>query len=81
MSQDVVGVRRMQTPPLKLWTVFDFVLMMKRLVFKNNLSNENKPGFLRWTRIGSLESDKIIIYSLESEKIGSLQIHTGYLTF
>jgi len=38
--------------------------------------------------MGSLESEKIIIGSLESEKIGplgseigSLQIHTGYLTF
>jgi len=28
-----------------------------------------------------LESDKIIILSLESENIVSLQVHTGYLTF
>jgi len=32
-------------------------------------------------KIESLESGKIIIGSLESEKIGSLQVHTGYLTF
>jgi len=32
-------------------------------------------------KIGSLESEKIIDGSLESEKIGSLQVHTGYLTF
>jgi len=31
--------------------------------------------------IGCLESEEIIIGCLESEKIGSLQIHTGYLTF
>jgi len=33
------------------------------------------------TRFGSLESQTIIIGSLKSEKIGSLQIHIGYLTF
>ena len=32
-------------------------------------------------KIGSLESEKIIIGFLASEKIGSLQDHTGYLTF
>jgi len=32
-------------------------------------------------KIGSLESEKVITGSLESEKIGSLQVHTGYLTF
>jgi len=32
-------------------------------------------------KIGSLESEKIIIGSLESEKIGSPKIHIGYLTF
>jgi len=32
-------------------------------------------------RFGSLESDKIIIGSLESGKIGSLQVHTGYTIF
>jgi len=32
-------------------------------------------------KIGSLESDKIIIESLESEKIESLQGHTRYLAF
>jgi len=32
-------------------------------------------------RIGYLESKKVIIGSLESEKIVSLQVHTGYLTF
>jgi len=31
--------------------------------------------------IGSLESEKIIIGFLESEEIGSLQVHTGYLIF
>ena len=31
-------------------------------------------------KIGSLESEKIIIWSQKSEKIGSLQVHTGYLT-
>jgi len=33
------------------------------------------------TRFGSLESEKIIIGSLQPEKIGSLQIRTGFLTF
>jgi len=37
-------------------------------------------GFLE-LKIGSLESEKIIIGFLESEKIGSLQVHTGLLTF
>jgi len=32
-------------------------------------------------KIGSLKSEKIIIESLESEKIGSLQVYTEYLTF
>jgi len=32
-------------------------------------------------KIGSVESDKIIIRSLETEKIGSLQVHTRHLTF
>jgi len=32
-------------------------------------------------KIGSLQSEKIIIRSLESEKIGFLQVHTRYLTF
>jgi len=32
-------------------------------------------------KIGSLESEKIIIGYVGSEKIGSLYIHTGYLTF
>jgi len=32
-------------------------------------------------KIGSLDSDQIIIGSLESEKIGFLQVYTGYLTF
>ena len=32
-------------------------------------------------KIGSLQSEKIIIGSLESREIGSLQVHTGYLTF
>jgi len=32
-------------------------------------------------KIGSLESEKIIIGSLGSEKVGSLQVHTRYLTF
>ena len=51
----------------------------------------NTAGFFKgvlWTgfgslenQIGSLESEKIIIGALKSEKIGSLQIHTGYLTF
>ena len=31
-------------------------------------------------RFGSLESEKIIIGSLESKEIGSLQVYTGYLT-
>jgi len=31
-------------------------------------------------KIGFLESEKIINGSLESEKIGSVQVHTGYLT-
>jgi len=31
-------------------------------------------------KIASLKSDKIIIEYLESEKIGSLQVHTRYLT-
>jgi len=30
------------------------------------------------TQFGSLESEKIIIGFLKSEKIGFLQIHTGY---
>ena len=32
-------------------------------------------------QIGPLESEKVIIGYLKSEKIGSLQIHSGYLTF
>jgi len=53
-------------------------------------SNEHPGFFLRCFRtrigslelkIGSLESKKIINASLKSEKIGSLQVHTGYLTF
>jgi len=32
-------------------------------------------------KIGSLESEKVITGSPESEKIGSLQVHTGYRTF
>ena len=49
------------------------------------------PGFfssVSGTRFGSLElniesleTEKIIIGSLESEKIGSLQVHTRFLTF
>jgi len=37
-------------------------------------------GFLE-LKIGSLESTKIIIGFTGSEKIGSLQVHTGYLKF
>jgi len=43
-----------------------------------------KQGFFEGvlgTRFESLESEKIIIGSPESEKIGSLHVHTGYLTF
>jgi len=32
-------------------------------------------------KIGSLESEKIIIWSRESEKIGYLQVRTGYSAF
>jgi len=32
-------------------------------------------------KIGFLESEKVINGSPGSEKIGSLQVHTGYLTF
>jgi len=32
-------------------------------------------------KIGSLQTETIIIGFLESKKIGSLQVHIGYLTF
>jgi len=54
-------------------------------------SSPLSPGFFKGVlgtrfgslefQIGSLESEKNIIRLLKSEKIGSLQIHTGFLTF
>jgi len=43
----------------------------------------NPVRFLRYFRdpIRAPESGKLNIGSLESLKIGSLQVHTGYLTF
>jgi len=46
----------------------------------NALTAVAEPRSLEF-QIRSLESEKIIIGSLESKKIGSMQVHTGYLPF
>jgi len=67
------------------------ILTKCRLLSKNPLADKvkvangpiYKPGFFKGvlgTRFGFSESEKIVIGFLESE-IGSLQVHTGYLTF
>jgi len=55
----------------KFWYQFDQFCQVFFKVFFGSLE----------LKIGSIESKKIIIGSLKSEKLGSLQVHTGYLTF
>ena len=58
--------------------IVEFRPPVNKPCFITNILHRFFKGVLG-TRSWSLESAKIIIGSLESEKIGSLQVHTGYL--